>query len=101
MKINSLPKLPVGESVAEMIHERECDGEEHFDIVALTPGARCSLYVLAIIPKLLIAMFLFWIGMRWLTSTDSFGDLIMNALALEFVLNIDELFFNSFFPEKE
>ena len=33
-----------------------------------------------------------------LTAAESFIDLILNLLALEFVIYIDELFFESFFP---
>merc|ERR1711988_1937313 len=33
-------------------------------------------------------------------STESFGDLILNALALEFIIGIDELLLHSFFPER-
>lgn len=34
--------------------------------------------------RIIVAMLLAYIGCRWLAATQSFGDLILNALALEF-----------------
>ena len=34
--------------------------------------------------RIIVAMLLTYIGCRWLAATQSFGDLILNALALEF-----------------
>merc|ERR1711897_107181 len=38
-------------------------------------------------------------GCRWLVSTETFADLVMNTLGLEFILGIDELLLTSIFPE--
>merc|ERR1712216_103915 len=46
-----------------------------------------------------IALYLLFSGCKWLTATESFSDLILNALALEFIVGIDELLFESAFPE--
>ena len=42
---------------------------------------------------LLISVALLMVGSAWLTLTDSFGGLILNAIALEFVICIYELLF--------
>lgn len=47
-----------------------------------------------------IAVYLLWIGCRWLLGTTEFGDLILNAVALEFVLNLKEMFYLAFMPER-
>jgi hypothetical protein len=47
-----------------------------------------------------IAVYLLWIGCRWLLGTTEFGDLILNAVALEFVLNLKEMFYTAFMPER-
>jgi len=81
---------------ADMILE-ESDGKtEH--IVALTPPIRITLYVLVCIPKLLICMLLLFLGCQWLSATDTFEDLIMNSVAMEFVTHIDELLYEVMIP---
>ncbi|CAJ1364218.1 unnamed protein product [Effrenium voratum] len=47
---------------------------------------------------MVVALVLLVIGCRWLAATQSFADLILNALALEFVINIDELMYEAFTP---
>ena len=39
---------------------------------------------LVLLPRFGIACYLLWLGCRWLTATNNFADLILNAVALEF-----------------
>jgi hypothetical protein len=55
--------------------------------------------ILILLPKLMIAIVLWWIGARWLTSTTSFEDLIMNAVALAFITDLDEIVFEALVPK--
>lgn len=71
---------------------------EECHITSLTVPARFSLYLFVVLPKLLIAAILMFIGCRWLCATESFSDLILNALALEFVIGVDELVYDNFAP---
>ena len=41
---------------------------------------------------------LLYSGTMWLSSTGSIGDLILNAAALGFVMDVDELFFSTIVP---
>merc|ERR1719235_272245 len=82
-----------------MINEVEEDDGERHELIALTPPVRFFLWLFIILPKLGIVTYLLIIGSRYLTSTESFQDLILNAIALEFIINIDELLFMSLFPE--
>jgi len=50
------------------------------------------------IPKFVICLFLTTTGCLWLLSTESIGDLILNSLALAFVVQVDELIAQVFFP---
>lgn len=83
-----------------MVEEFENDDGivEECHITSLTVPARFALYVFVVIPKLLIAAILMFIGCRWLCATESFSDLILNALALEFVIGVDELIYDNFAP---
>ena len=38
-------------------------------------------------------MFLTWLGCRWLLATNNFADLILNAVALEFILCLKDMLF--------
>merc|ERR1712187_673559 len=46
-----------------------------------------------LIPKAFIAIVLWWLGCCWLTATNSFESLVLNAAALAFVTNMDEMFY--------
>jgi len=46
------------------------------------------------IPRLLANIVLLWLGCRWLTATIGLGDVLLNGVALEFILNLDELLYN-------
>lgn len=92
--------LPTGAHANEMWQEVDNDdGEKEYHIVALSWPARFCIFLFVIIPKTLITIFLLYVGCRWLTATESFSDLILNALALEFVILIDESCYDAFAPK--
>merc|ERR1719379_661323 len=68
-------------------------------IVHLTRSIRTGLDVALIIPKVIIVTCLTIVGTVWLAATNSFSDLLLNAIALEFVIVIDEVLFNAILPE--
>lgn len=68
-------------------------------IVRLTMTVRTALDVLLIMPKVVIVFILTIVGTVWLAATGSFSELILNAIALEFVITIDEVLFNAVLPE--
>lgn len=80
--------------VSEMIDESS--GTRR--IVKLTKCVDWLLFLVIILPKLFIGAGLLVIGCIWLMATDSFADLILNAVALEFVVNIDNLLFEAALP---
>lgn len=50
-------------------------------------------------PEVVIAVVLWWLGSSWLVSTTSFQDLLLNAVALAFVTELDELIYKVLVPE--
>jgi len=74
------------------------DGSSTISIVALTRRTRAMLFVFVCLPKLAISMFLLVLGCKWLSATTSFEALVMNTMAMEFVLHIDELLYEAFLP---
>jgi len=79
----------------EMI-QKEPDGPPK--IVKLTKCIDWAIFLIIIVPKWIISLGLLFLGCVWLIATDSFSDLILNAVALEFVVNIDNLLFEAIMP---
>lgn len=96
----AIESLPLDAKPHDMLHEVKDDSGEtlHVEIVAVNRMARFLMTVFVLLPKIIVAMLLAYIGCRWLAATQSFGDLILNALALEFVIGIDDLMYEVFTP---
>lgn len=54
---------------------------------------------LILVPKVAIAVYLWWLGARWLVATTSFQELLLNAVALAFITELDELIYMALVPE--
>jgi len=99
--LSALPAAPHKADHRQTVIERDdmfATGEHGYAILATGGCVRFALYTLVILPKLSICLVLWGIGLRWLTATTSFPDLILNALALEFVIDIDEHILEYFLP---
>lgn len=75
------------------------DEEDTILVVQLTSRVQALLWATLLIPKFVIAIALTIVGTVWLAATDSYSDLILNALALQFVVQVDELLFKGLLPE--
>merc|ERR1719183_2195437 len=71
---------------------------EQFWIICADGRTKTGLIALVYLPKILIALILTMTGSLWLLAAESFGDLILNSLALAFVTGVDELLGHAFFP---
>jgi len=92
----SVPELAPHE-MHKMVRVQD-DHEIKYLVVGVTKVVRAALVSALIIPKLFICLILGLLGMVWLTATESFSDLILNAVALEFVIFIDDTLFNALMP---
>jgi len=92
--IREVNRMPVCSSSDLMLLETP----DKVSVVALTPVTRWLLYSLVCTPKLLISIFLLFLGCQWLTASTTFEALVMNSVAMEFVLHIDELLYRAFVP---
>lgn len=57
-------------------------------ITGLTPKLKLFLSIFVFLPELLTTLYLLWLGCRWLAATNDFADMVCNAVALEFVLQL-------------
>jgi len=100
-----LPKTAVTRICAEVRGDIQGGNEaftEEDDVVVKIESisrGRC-MWVLAgiALPRLIIASFVCLIGILYLGETFRIGDLILNAIALAFILDCDELLFEMFAP---
>jgi hypothetical protein len=101
--IFGLPFLPEGMDTRLQVRDlsdRGEDGVGDLCVVCLNMRGRLILLGLVFIPKFVIAIVLSLTGVFWLMATESISDLILNSLALAFVVKVDELLAQVFFPTK-
>jgi len=67
-------------------------------VVAFTRLIRNSVVILVAIPKLGISLVLLWLGCEWLCTTANFESLVMNTVAMAFIVSLDEVLFDSILP---
>jgi len=91
---------PSCESMRDVLGDKEFDPEEDFVVERLTIAAKALLIVCVFIPRVSITLYLLWVGCRWLLATNSFGDLILNAVALEFILLLKDTLYTALVPNK-
>eukprot|EP00747_Dinoflagellata_sp_TGD_P170237 gnl/TRDRNA2_/TRDRNA2_201299_c0_seq1.p1 gnl/TRDRNA2_/TRDRNA2_201299_c0~~gnl/TRDRNA2_/TRDRNA2_201299_c0_seq1.p1 ORF type:complete len:447 (+),score=66.14 gnl/TRDRNA2_/TRDRNA2_201299_c0_seq1:30-1370(+) len=99
--INTLPALPDGAHVSDMVvtEWKEDVGQNTHEIICIDRGSKFTMYIIIVVPRVFIGLFLLYYGCRFLLSTVHFHNIVLNVLALEFVVCVDELFFTSLFPE--
>lgn len=80
--------------------DKEGDGEARKVIQQLTLPVKVLFTVAIILPKIGMTSYLLWLGSRWLLATDNFSDIILNAVALEFILLLGEVLYVAMLPER-
>merc|ERR1712061_364286 len=69
-------------------------------IIGLTKGMRAAVLLLVCLPRAMIGFVLLGLGCQWLSASASFADMTLNAMALEFVKDIDEILYKSILPRQ-
>lgn len=102
--LSNLPPLPEELLAKEMVAEAKYGSgifeERKLLLICLNRITKVFLAAFIFIPKSFIATLLCVAGCVWLTASLSFGDLILNSLALAFVVKVDELIFGVFLPAR-
>lgn len=95
---------PTGSSMNNALQEPatdDCDGLVNEKVIAhLTWSVKAVIASLILLPRLLLTMYLCFLGCRWLAATNNFTDLVLNAVALEFVLLLKDLLYHTLVPER-
>eukprot|EP00444_Apocalathium_aciculiferum_P059225 CAMPEP_0183604990 /NCGR_PEP_ID=MMETSP0371-20130417/182224_1 /TAXON_ID=268820 /ORGANISM="Peridinium aciculiferum, Strain PAER-2" /LENGTH=414 /DNA_ID=CAMNT_0025817095 /DNA_START=92 /DNA_END=1336 /DNA_ORIENTATION=- len=69
-------------------------------VVGLTTPMKWTVLITVCVPRAIIGLVLLFLGYQWLASSASFADMTLNAMALEFVKNIDEILYDSVLPRQ-
>lgn len=81
--------IPTKKSLKDMIGQQ--DDIDY--IIGLPPSMKFSVFVLVILPRCLTAVVLLWLGCRWLAATLDFTEVLINSIALAFVIHLNSLFY--------
>jgi hypothetical protein len=73
-------------------------GDEAVVVIGLTVTVKAIIAVFILLPRLIVAGILLWLGCRWLCGTMGFSDVLQNAVTLEFILILKEIFYNTMAP---
>lgn len=72
---------------------------DNFIITHMGRGLKVWTTLTVFLPKLCIAVILWYIGAGWLTATAGIDNLVLNSLALTFICEVDELIFRTCISE--
>jgi len=90
----NLLSVPLCENPSKMVVKK---GQDMF-VVAFTRATRHLILAFVAIPKIGIGIMLLWLGCEWLSATIKFESLVMNTVAMAFIVNIDEILFEAILP---
>jgi len=79
--------------------EHQDEGAHSLTLVGLTYCMKAIVACLALV-RFAICGVLLWMGCRWLVATTNFGDLILNAVALVFILELKDFLYNILVPSR-
>jgi hypothetical protein len=82
-----------------LLHIGETGSKEYL-IASLPIWMKVTIMVEVVIPRAVITLRVLYLGSRWLLATVNFGELVLNAVALEFVLLIRTLLFVAFTSDR-
>lgn len=99
-------RMPTVKSMADALHSRKelsgvktrrelTQGKELNVkvIIGLTPILKAILFFVVLLPRIFITCFLCWLGSRWLAAANDFGELVLDTVAVEFLILLKNLLF--------
>jgi len=79
----------------------ESEDEPPLRVVAgLTGGLKALISIFVILPRILLTLVLLWLGSRFLAATNDFSELVLNTIALEFLLMLKDLLYTTIVPDR-
>jgi len=72
------------------------DGTVYVD--GLPKCLKAFICIVILVPRVCLSAWVAWVGCRWLSSTLGFNEVLLNALALAFIFELNELIFSATVP---
>jgi len=94
-----LLRIPHVDSFGDMLEHNNDDKTLTF--MGLPRSMRWVLFFVMFLPHMTIDVILIWLGCRWLVATASFSDVLLNAMALEFLLALKDLLYIAVVPHRD
>jgi len=86
-----LSRLDSGTLNGAIEPRRESD---EYVVVGLPNYLKFMIVIMLVIPRTLITCVLCWLGCRWLSATLDFSEVLVNAVALEFIINLNQVLYD-------
>jgi len=85
------------DSLEDMLEQRP---DRTVLLKGLTVCFKMMLLMVICVPRFLIDLVLLYLGCQWLAATASFSDLLLNAIALEFILLLKDVVYSAVVPKR-
>jgi len=89
---------PTIASMKDALTETPEEGDEAVIVIGLTLPIKIITVICVLLPRLIVSSLLLWLGCRWLAGTMGFSDVLQNAVTLEFILLLKDLFYKTMAP---
>jgi len=89
---------PTVSSMRESCEDTPESGDEAVLVVGLTKTVKATCVFFILVPRAAVTGVLLWLGCRWLTGTMGFSDVLQNAVTLEFIVLLKDLFYHTMAP---
>lgn len=89
---------PTVDSMADATVDTPESGDEAVLVTGLTRVCKVVAVIFILVPRFAVSCILLWLGCRWLTGTMGFSDVLQNAVALEFILLLKNLLYDTMAP---
>jgi len=96
--LGSICATPDVDSIVNSI-EVDPENPKELIIAGLPPYMKASLGLILFL-QCGVTLLLLWLGCRWLSATTKFSDLVLNAVALEFILLLKETVYAFLVPDR-
>mmetsp|Transcript_14656 Transcript_14656/g.27530 ORF Transcript_14656/g.27530 Transcript_14656/m.27530 type:complete len:450 (+) Transcript_14656:59-1408(+) len=90
--------MPRAATLSAATEDEGSDEEPEVTIVGIPVGMKFFLAVTILIPRILLDVVVLVLGCRWLVATSDMADLILNSMALEFILLLNSMVLQALVP---
>lgn len=98
--IMTTPTISSMGDALKVIDEEGEDDQPLRVVAGLTATLKAAISLVVILPRLLLTMVLLWLGSRFLAATNDFSELVLNTIALEFLLMLKDLLYTTIVPDR-